>query len=120
MRLTNPRPSLETKMTDPQKLNKLRSALHDLADEVKGFRGEADADVIREVADHSGMLERFAELLAFYDTPRDAVDAMYREAAKKLTPTAGTDLSGRFVGKHPALAMPYGGWPRATLPSHDR
>lgn len=82
----------------PEKLNLLRCAIHDLADEYDAQKNHDFADTLREVSNDPAMLSKFADLLVHYDTPGAAVEAMQREAAKRIDGSlAAADLSGRHT-----------------------
>lgn len=87
---------------DPKKLNGLRGAIHDLADEYDAQKNPEFADTLRTVSNDPAMLSKFADLLVHYDTPAAAAQAMQTEGERR-------------IGKHPALGAPYGGSAGADL-----
>ncbi len=85
-------------MNNDKKLNALRAAMHDLADDYVGAGSPVLAENLREVADNFKMLQRFSNLLTHYNSPKEAAEAMQREAAKREEGSmAAADLSGRHT-----------------------
>lgn len=70
---------------DPKKLNGLRGAIHDLADEYDAQKNPEFAETLRTVSNDPAMLHKFADLLVHYDTPAAAAHAMQTEGAKRAT-----------------------------------